>query len=71
MGLQTRYDQGHIDGRAIQRGKNRTLKAWLIASGAALGALLPVALELGALGPQLAHDVRQVCAALQVPRQFD
>jgi hypothetical protein len=39
-------------------------KRWPIALGATVGALLPVALELGILGPQVARDVREACLVL-------
>jgi hypothetical protein len=42
-------------------------KRWPIALGATLGALLPVALELGILGPQVARDVREACLVLVGP----
>ncbi len=42
-------------------------KRWPIALGATVGALLPVALELGILGPQVARDVREACLVLVGP----
>jgi hypothetical protein len=42
-------------------------KRWPIALGAIVGALLPVALELGILGPQVARDVREACLVLVGP----
>lgn len=42
----------------------RRKKRWPIALGALLGALLPAAVELGILGPQLAEQARAVCLAL-------
>jgi hypothetical protein len=49
-----------IDQPITVKGKKR----WPIALGATVGALLPVALELGMLGPQVARDVRQACLVL-------
>jgi hypothetical protein len=46
---------------------DRRRKRWPIAAGALAGVLLPLVVELGILGPQLAAQVRDACLVVVSP----